>query len=126
MAQSPLGLRRIGVDTTGLPPGTVFGGPFGRVVLNLIVLAGDCLPNGGTILLMGGKSDLIVRIVGEGAIWPPGFADCMRDEASALAAVTNARTVQMPLTALLAFSRALRLSPVIGPGGIEAVRLSVT
>jgi len=81
--------------------------------------------SGGTIILMGEPSDLLIRIVGQGASWPPGFAVCMRDEASALAALTGARSVQMPLTALLALSRNLRLSPVLGPAsGIEAVRLN--
>jgi histidine phosphotransferase ChpT len=42
----PLEIRRIGVDTGGLPPDSDFSGPFGRVLLNLILLACDCLPNG--------------------------------------------------------------------------------
>jgi hypothetical protein len=29
----------------------------------------------------------------------------------------------MPVTVVLALSRKLRLSPVLGPGGVEAVRL---
>jgi histidine phosphotransferase ChpT len=119
----PLEIRRIGVDTGGLPPDSVFSGPFGRVLLNLILLACDCLPNGGTIVLTGEPSDLLVRIVGQDAEWPPGFSACMRDETSALAVLAGPRSVQMPLTVLLALSRNLRLSPVLGPHGIEALRL---
>jgi histidine phosphotransferase ChpT len=116
--------RRIGLDTRAVAPNAVFSPPVGQVVLNLIVLASDCLPKGGTIVLMGEPNDLLVRINGPGAEWPPGFADCMRDEVAALAALTGARSVQMPLTALFAFSRKLRLSPVLNPAsGIEAVRL---
>jgi len=125
LAGPPLSGRRIGLDLRALPPGSVFPPPVGRVVLNLILLAGDCLPKGGVIILLGEPADLLIRIAGPGAAWPPGLAACMRDEASAVAALTSARTVQMPLTVLFALSRNLVLSPVLGPvSGIEAVRLS--
>jgi histidine phosphotransferase ChpT len=120
-----LAARRIGLDTRALSPDCIFPPAIARVVLNLIVLASDCLPKGGTIVMMGEPEDLLVRIDGPGAAWPPGFADCMRDEDAAIAAVTGARSVQMPLAVLFALSRDLRLSPVIGPtSGIEAVRLT--
>ncbi len=119
-----LAARRIGVDIRALPVDCVFRPPIARVVLNLIVLACDCLPKGGTIVLMGEPADLLVRIDGPGAAWPAGFADCMRDEDTAIAAVTGARSVQMPLTVLFALAAGLRLSPVIGAtSGIEAIRL---
>jgi hypothetical protein len=74
--------------------------------------------------LLGDPDDLLIRIAGPGAAWPPGFTECMRDEEAALAALTSALSVQMPLTALFARSSGLRLSPVLGPtSGIEAVRL---
>ena len=120
-----LAARRIGIDTRALPADCEFPPATARVVLNLIVLACDCLPKGGTIVLLGEPADLLVRINGPDAAWPLGFADCMRDEAAAIAAVTGARSVQMPLTVLFALSRQLRLSPVIGlTSGIEAVRLT--
>jgi histidine phosphotransferase ChpT len=118
-----LAARRVRLDTASVPDGCEFPPPIGRVVLNLIVLACDCLPRGGTIMLLGKPADLLVRIVGAGAAWPPGFSECMVDEAAALAALTNALSVQMPLTALFAQSGGLRLSPVLGPAGIEALRL---
>jgi histidine phosphotransferase ChpT len=124
LVSPPLAVRRIGLDVRAMPPDCVFPPAIGRVVLNLIVLAGDCLPKGGTIVLLGEPADLLIRIDGPGAAWPPGFAGCMHDEAAALAALTSARTVQMPLTVLFALSRGLKLSPVLGPGGgVEAVRL---
>jgi hypothetical protein len=52
----------------------VFAAANGRVILNLIVLACDCLPKGGTIVLIGEPDDLLIRIDGPGAAWPPGFA----------------------------------------------------
>ena len=121
----PLTARRIGLDTRTFAPDSIFPPSTGRVVLNLIVLASDCLPRGGTIVMIGEPTDLLIRIDGPSAAWPPGFAACMCDEAAALAAVTSARSVQMPLTVLMAISRMLRLSPVLGPAcGVEAVRLS--
>ena len=124
LAAPPLAMRRVGLDTRILPPDSVFSPPLGRVLLNLILLACDCMPKGGTIVVMGEPADLLIRIDGPEAAWPPGFTACMGNEAAALAALSGARAVQMPLTALLALSRELRLSPVLGPGsGIQAVRL---
>jgi histidine phosphotransferase ChpT len=125
LCSQALAARRVRLDASALPPDCVFPPPVGRVVLNLIVLACDCLPRGGTIVLLGEPADLLVRIVGQGAAWPPGFTECMRDAAAALAALSSALSVQMPLTALFAQSGGLRLSPVMGPAsGIEALRLS--
>jgi histidine phosphotransferase ChpT len=119
-----LAARRIGLDIRTLPPDCVFPPAIGRVVLNLIVLACDCLPKGGTIVLIGSPTDLLVRIDGPNAAWPRGLVACLHDEAAAVAALNSARSVQMPLTVLFALSRKLRLSPVIGPtSGVEALRL---
>jgi histidine phosphotransferase ChpT len=124
LATPVLASKRIGLNTGTMSRGCVFSAAMGRLVLNLIVLASDCLPRGGTILLMGGPEDLLIRIDGPNAAWPPGLAACLRDEAEAVATLTSARSIQMPLTALLALSRDLRLSPVLGPtSGIEALRL---
>jgi histidine phosphotransferase ChpT len=124
LAVPPLAARRVGIDTRTLSPGCVFPPRVGRVVLNLIILAGDSLPKGGTISLAGEPEDLLIRIDGLDAAWPPGLTACMHDESAAIAALSGARSVQMPLTVLLALSRKLRLSPVLGPvSGIEALRL---
>ncbi|HEX3993688.1 MAG TPA: histidine phosphotransferase family protein [Acetobacteraceae bacterium] len=125
LVSQTLAARRVRLDTDRLQADCEFASPVARVVLNLIVLACDCLPRGGAIVLLGEPADLLVRIVGQGAAWPQGFTECMRDESAALAALTNALSVQMPLTALFAQSGGLRLSPVLGPAsGIEALRLS--
>jgi histidine phosphotransferase ChpT len=120
-----LARQRAGLDTRALRPDSEFVPPTARVLLNVILLASDSLPKGGTIVLIGEPEDLLIRIEGPGAAWPVGLADCLRDEAVAIAAVTSARTVQMPLTALLALSRGVRLTPVLGAAtGIEALRLT--
>jgi histidine phosphotransferase ChpT len=121
-----LAARRVKIDASALQYDCVFPPPVGRVVLNLIILACDCLPRGGTIVLLGEPADLLVRIVGPGAAWPAGFSECMYDETTALATLTSALSVQMPLTALFAQNGGLRLSPVLGPtSGIETLRLSL-
>ena len=120
-----LARQRVGLDTRALEPDSEFVPPTARVLLNVIMLACDSLPKGGTIVLIGEPEDLLIRIEGPGAAWPSGLADCLRDEAVAMAALTSARTVQMPLTALLAISRGVRLTLVLGPTtGIEALRMS--
>jgi histidine phosphotransferase ChpT len=124
LATPVLASRRIGFDTRTFPADCVFPLATGRLVLNLIVLASDCLPRGGTITLLGGPSDLMIRIDGPAAAWPKGLALCLSDEAEAIAAATNAQSIQMPLTALLAFDRKLILSPVMATtAGIVALRL---
>jgi histidine phosphotransferase ChpT len=128
LAEPPLAARRIGIDTTALAEDAVFTPAGGRLALNLLLLAAECLPKGGTILLGGDPSDLFVRISGPDAVWPPGLATCLRDPDAALRAMTSPASLQMPLTALLAHNRAKNLSVVLGPipgggSGIAALRL---
>jgi histidine phosphotransferase ChpT len=125
LAGPPMAARRIDLKTTALSPGCRFAPATSRIVLNLILLAGDGLPRGGMITLAGEAADLFIRIDGPGAAWPSGLVSCMHDEAAAIAALTSARSVQMPLTVLLAMSRKVRLSPVLGQAaGIVALRLN--
>ena len=107
--------RRVLVDAAGLPPDTVFAPPTGRLALNLLLLASDSLPGGGTVSLVGSAADLFVAIDGPRAAWPSGFAGCLADETAAFAALNGARTLQMPLTALLAQGLGLRLSLLMAP-----------
>ena len=119
-----LTMRRVELDTRMMPPGCVFPAPAGRVMLNLVLLGCDCLPKPGVIVLAGEPADVFIRIQGPGSAWPPGLASCLHDEARAIAMLTSARSVQMPLTALMALSCGLRLSPVLGAAsGVEALRL---
>jgi histidine phosphotransferase ChpT len=121
----PLAARRIDLDTASLPPDCLFAPSVARVVLNLLVLASDSLPRGGRIALQGDPSDLLIRIDGQDAAWPDGFASCMGDEVTAFGALEGARSAQMPLTVLMARGSSLRLSmmPRLS-SGVQAVRLS--
>ena len=123
LAAPALSARRIGLDTRMVASDAVFRPADARVILNLIILAADSLPHGGTIIAMGEPGDLFVKLSGPGARWPAGLVSCLRDEAAALAALTSAASVQAPLTSLLAIRLNIRLSPVLGPTGIEALRM---
>jgi histidine phosphotransferase ChpT len=111
--------KRCTVDFSALPEDTAFSPPFGRVVLNLLLLAGDALNGSGEVTLAGSATDLIIAIAGPRAAWPTGLAACLTNEAAAWAALRDARSVQMPLTALLARALGLRLTLLMagGPGG---------
>ncbi len=129
LAEPSLTARRVVLDFGSVAASEVFAPRVARIVLNLLLLAADGLPRGGMIKLIGGAADLFVRIEGQGAAWPTGLAACVHDEAAAIAALSTARSVQMPLTALFALGGMSRLSPVIGPlpeggSGIAALRLT--
>jgi histidine phosphotransferase ChpT len=118
--------RRVLIDASTLPAGTVFAAAAGRLALNLVLLASESLPGGGTVSLAGSAGDLFIAIGGPKAAWPAGFAACLADEAAAFAALTSARALQMPLTALLAHGLGLRLSMLMAPrpgGGVPPLRL---
>jgi histidine phosphotransferase ChpT len=118
--------RRVTIDASALPPDTVFGAAAGRLTLNILLLASESLPRGGTVSLGGSSADLFVAITGPQAGWPPGLAGCLANEAAALTALTDARAVQMPLTALLSHSMGLHLSILMAarPGaGAPPLRL---
>ncbi len=103
----PAGVK---LDPSGLATHSVFPPGVGRIVLNLLLLAADSLPSGGTVMLAGSADDLFLRIAGPAAAWPAGMAACVVDEAAARAAMAGDRGMQMPLTTLLAHASGIRLS----------------
>lgn len=111
--------RRVMLDLDGLPPAAVFPAAMARLVLNLLLLAADSLPRGGVLRLDGTATDLIARLNGPNAAWPPGLAGMLADPASAWAALTEPRTLQAPLTALLARHHGLALSLLLPAGAAE-------
>jgi histidine phosphotransferase ChpT len=107
--------ERAAVDVAALDQTTVFPASTSRIVLNLLLLAADSLPSGGTVALAGARHDLFVRIAGPAAAWPAGMAVCFADETEARSALTEGRSLQMALTALLAHAAGTRLSLVLSP-----------
>jgi hypothetical protein len=117
---------RVSIDASAMAPDTVFVPPSARLTLNLLMLASESLPAGGTVSLAGSPDDLLITIAGPRAAWPVGLAGCLADEATAFAALTGARTLQMPLTALLAHGTGVRLSMLLAlqpDGGAPPLRL---
>jgi histidine phosphotransferase ChpT len=108
--------RRFTVNFSHLPESAVFAPPFARVLLNLLLLAGDALNGTGEATLSGTSTDLVIAIAGARAAWPSGLASCLASEAGAWAALRDARSLQMPLTALLARALGLRLTMLMPPG----------
>jgi histidine phosphotransferase ChpT len=96
--------RRVVLDVAGLAPDAVFSAPMGRIILNLLLVAAESLPGGGTVALFGSPGDnVLVTISGPRAGWPPGFAALIADDTAAWEAMlADPRRLQGPLTALLA------------------------
>jgi hypothetical protein len=88
----------------------------GRLVLNLLLLAAESLPQGGVLRLDGGANDLIARLVGPNAAWPAGLIGMLADGATAQQALDSPRTVLPPLTALLARHHGLSLTALLPAG----------
>lgn len=118
--------RRLSIDWSALAPACEFSGPFGRVALNLLMLSAECLPQGGVIRIMGAADDLVVQIIGDKATWPSGFAACIAEPVRAAGQLTDPRTLQMPLTVMMAHAAGIPLTLLLSAGaaGIAApVRL---
>jgi hypothetical protein len=105
----------VSVDVSALPEAVVFPAALGRIVLNILLLAADGLPQGGQIVLAGRTDDLFVRILGPVSAWPTGIGLCLADEAEAQSAMTDGRDVQMAVTAIIAHATGIRLSALLPP-----------
>jgi histidine phosphotransferase ChpT len=108
---------QVRLDISSLEPTIVFPASTGRVLLNLLLLANDSLPTGGVVTLAGDVDDLFLRISGRTALWPTGLALCVADETAARAALSEARSLQMAITTLLAHAGGIRLSMLLPPAG---------
>jgi hypothetical protein len=89
----------------------------GRVLLNLVMAAAECLPLGGTISLgRSSMTEFAVLLDGPGAAWPAGFAGWIANPALAWRALHDARAFQAPLSVLMATAKGYRLSLLMGIG----------
>ena len=104
--------RRVRLDLSGLPPNRVFAPQVARVVLNLLLMAADCLPGGGIVAMSEAPSaGVLVTISGPRAAWPAGFGGWLADPESAVQAIlADPRHLQPPLAALLVRSYGYQLS----------------
>lgn len=88
----------------------LLGAPMSRGVLNLALLAIESLPRGGNISLSGNENDGVVIVIdGSHAAWPSGFAALVADAEAAWPALHDSRTLQAPLTVLIAQQSGLKL-----------------
>lgn len=109
---------------TGLPPRVTvdlerLAGQFppaqARILVNLLLLATEALPRGGTISLAGtAGGDVMLIAAGAQAAWPTGLSVALADPAAA--DWSDPRAVQAPLTAQLAKEAGLRLALLFAPG----------
>ncbi len=107
--------RRVTVSFEHLASNIEFPPAAARLVLNVLLLAAESLPGGGTVTVAGEPArGVIVSIAGPRAAWPAGLAAYISNEAHAWAALADegseaSRTLQAPLTTLLARRSGMRL-----------------
>lgn len=113
--------RRVRLDLAGLEPEAIFPPPAARVILNLVLLAAESMPGGGTVALSSSPAPgILVTMSGPRAAWPGSFATWLHDDAAAWEAMTaDPRHLQGPLTTMLARSCGLRLSMLMTAGPVS-------
>jgi len=123
---------RVKVSFEDLRPGGALCPEMTRLLLNVLILAGESMPRGGIVIVAGDISGAItVRLVGVGAAWPADFAGWMADARRAWAAVEGmtpemARGLQGPLTALIGHAGGIRMGFLIARAAEEAPPLILT
>jgi len=116
------GAHRLKLDLSMFPPDRVLAASMARMVLNVLLLAAESLPRGGTISLAPGfqAEDVLVRIDGPRARWPAGLVASLVDDNAIWNAITAPQQLLSSMVALL--SRDLRIKvTVLLPAG-RAVR----
>ncbi len=123
---------RVKVSFEDLRSGGALCPEMARLLLNVLMLAGESMPRGGTVMLAGDLGGAImVRLVGAGAAWPAHFAGWMADAGRAWAAVDammpeTARGLQGPLTALVGHAGGIRMGFLMARMAEEAPPLILT
>ncbi len=119
--------RGLHLDLDGLLPAPGFTPPAARLMLNLVLLAGEALPAGGVVRLAGRPDqDVVLQIDGPRAAWPTGLAAMLADPAGAVAILRAGdqagprHLLQATLTALVAHATGRRVSMLMGPPDVAA------
>ena len=94
------GAERLTVDLSGVAP-ELTEAP-GRLAANLLLLAAQSLPRGGSIRMAGDDGTMQMEIAGPRAGWPPRLAACLADAATLQSACADTREVGLAITCLLA------------------------
>lgn len=105
------GARRLKMDVSGLDQTELYPPALARVLINVLMLAAEGLPRGGTVALTGSRGRGVAAVIaGEQAAWPAGFAASLVDPMPVLLRLENARELQAPLTVLIARAAKVKLS----------------
>ncbi len=108
--------RRSSLSWDGLHPDRTFTPDAARLLLNVLMLATECLHGAGALAVAGGpEGDVIVTIDGPRAAWPDGFAIMLAQPVTALPGGITPRDLQAPLTAALARRCGITLSMLLSP-----------
>lgn len=114
--------RGVTLALDGLSSAGAFAPAAARLTLNVLLLATESLPAGGVVAVSGQPDqEMLVRIHGPRAAWPAGLAGMMADPAEVTEylrrtdTVAAARTLQAPLTALIAHASGQRIGFLLGP-----------
>ena len=108
--------QRLHIDVSALRP-VALPAAVGRVLLNVLMLAAEALPSGGTIIVrQADDADLaiITQIRGVRAAWPADLAACLSHTAGIAPRLAQERRLQAPLTVLIASDAAVQLCLLMG------------
>lgn len=101
----------------GLPPLAA------RLLLNVLLLAGESLPRGGRVVLASTASGTVVALHGPGAGWPAKLAAMLAGDPAAMR--VDARHLQAPLTVLMARAAGIGLTLTASAPGEDAASLLI-
>ena len=119
-----LATKRLVVDLDGLDRDASFSADGARLTLNVMLLAVESLPRGGTLAVQGHPArDVIVQIDGPQAAWMAGFIGLLADQAQAWTMLDDPARLQAPLTALLALAANIPVSVLMGATATPAPAL---
>lgn len=118
MAEGVLGGGRASLDVSRVAAPDQALGPLGRVLMNALLVAGEALPRGGTIVCAGDPAtQLVIHPAGEGAAWPAGLAGLVaREDPLAAATAGGPRGVAAPMMMALARREGVAVSLLMGAG----------
>jgi len=126
MMEGLSGRHRLRIETGQVTDEALMPAPVTRVLLNILMVAAESLPFGGTINMVGSSSGgIAIMISGRNAAWPAGLPGWLASRQTAWAAIDSPRQVAGPLAILLADAEGISLSMLLGGSANEVPPLLV-